>query len=108
MGGVQAEAQLERAFVNRLIDLGWQHVKIPDTATMEANLRAQLGTHNGTIYSDDEFRAILNHLSRGSVFDKSKTLRDRMTCNGTMAPRHRFNSSIAKSGARTATRSPRK
>lgn len=79
MNKIQTEAQLEHAFVSRLTELGWQQVKISDSATMEDNLRAQLGAHNNTTYSDGEFRSILNHLSKGSVFDKSKTLRDRMT-----------------------------
>lgn len=95
MNDIQTEAQLEHAFVKRLTTLGWHKVKIPDTSAMEANLRAQLGVHNGTIYSDTEFRAILNHLSRGTVFDKSKTLRDRMTLqrdDGTTVSVQFFNS----------------
>ncbi|WP_263620513.1 type I restriction endonuclease subunit R [Salipiger thiooxidans] len=45
---------------------------------MEANLRAQLEAHNGLQFSDGEFRTILNHLGKGSTFEKAKTLRDRM------------------------------
>lgn len=79
MEGIQTEAQLERAFVNRLVEQGWDEVKIPDAAAMEANLRRQLEKHNRTAYSNGEFKMILNHLSKGNVFDKAKTLRDRMT-----------------------------
>ena len=79
MEGIQTEAQLERAFVNRLVEQGWEEVKIPHAAAMEVNLRRQLEKHNRTTYSDGEFRAILNHLSKGGVFEKAKTLRDRMT-----------------------------
>ncbi|RWR46405.1 type I restriction endonuclease subunit R [Sinirhodobacter ferrireducens] len=75
---VQSEAQLEAALIERLGDLGWAKVEIPDAAALQANLRAQLQAHNGLQFSDGEFRAVLNHLSKGSTFDKAKTLRDRM------------------------------
>ncbi len=45
---------------------------------MRANLRAQLGKHNGVTLSDGEFGKVLNHLDKGNVFDKAKTLRGRM------------------------------
>lgn len=74
----QSEAQLETALIQRLNDLGWASVAIPDNAALEANLRAQLEGHNGLRFSDGEFRTILNHLGKGSTFEKAKTLRDRM------------------------------
>ncbi|WP_321364862.1 type I restriction endonuclease subunit R [uncultured Celeribacter sp.] len=74
----QSEAQLEAALIQRLNDLGWASVAIPDNAALEANLRAQLEAHNGLQFSDGEFRTILNHLGKGSTFEKAKTLRDRM------------------------------
>lgn len=74
----QSEAQLENALIQRLNDLGWASVTIPDNAALEANLRAQLEAHNGLQFSDGEFRTILNHLGKGSTFEKAKTLRDRM------------------------------
>ncbi|WP_299193609.1 type I restriction endonuclease subunit R [uncultured Litoreibacter sp.] len=75
----QSEAQLENALIQRLNDLGWTSVAIPDNAALEANLRAQLEAHNGLQFSDGEFRTILNYLGKGSTFEKAKTLRDRMT-----------------------------
>jgi type I restriction enzyme R subunit len=74
----QSEAQLETALIQRLNDLGWASVAIPDNPALEANLRAQLEAHNGLQFSDGEFRTILNHLGKGSTFEKAKTLRDRM------------------------------
>lgn len=74
----QSEAQLENALIQRLNDLGWASVAIPDNAALEVNLRAQLEAHNGLQFSDGEFRTILNHLGKGSTFEKAKTLRDRM------------------------------
>lgn len=75
----QSEAQLETALIRRLNDLGWASVAIPDNAALEANLRAQLEAHNGLQFSDGEFHTILNHLGKGSTFEKAKILRDRMT-----------------------------
>lgn len=74
----QSEAQLETALIQRLNDLGWASVAIPDNAALETNLRARLEAHNGLRFSDGEFRTILNHLGKGSTFEKAKTLRDRM------------------------------
>lgn len=75
---VQSEAQLEQELVDRLVGLGWAKVALPDVAALHANLKAQLEAHNGLRFSDGEFKRILNHLEKGSVFDKAKALRDRM------------------------------
>jgi len=74
---VQSEAQLEAALVKRLEGLGWETVSIPDGAALASNLQAQLEAHNGLKFSGGEFRTVLNHLEKGNVFDKAKTLRDR-------------------------------
>lgn len=79
MAAVQSEAQLESALIKRLVSLGWHQIEIKDSATLERNLKAQLEAHNGMTFSSDEFRRILNHLEKGNVFEKAKTLRDRMT-----------------------------
>ncbi|MFG6545371.1 type I restriction endonuclease subunit R [Sulfitobacter sp. 1A13730] len=79
MAAVQSEAQLETALIKRLVSLGWDQIEIKDSSTLERNLKAQLEAHNGTAFSSDEFRRVLNHLEKGSVFEKAKTLRDRMT-----------------------------
>lgn len=92
---VQSEAQLEAALIKRLSDLGWASVAIPDNGALEANLRAQLEAHNGLLFSDGEFRTVLNYLGRGSTFEKARTLRDRMTLqrdDGTNAYVQFFNS----------------
>ena len=74
----QSEAQLESDLVKRLTGLGYASVALPDTDAMCANLRAQLGKHNGVTFSDSEFAKVLNHLDKGNVFEKAKTLRGRM------------------------------
>ncbi|PIB25624.1 restriction endonuclease subunit R [Amylibacter kogurei] len=78
MAGYQSEAQLEEGLVKRLIGLGYAPVTLPDMAAMRENLRLQLGKHNGVTLSDSEFAKVINHLDKGNVFDKAKTLRGRM------------------------------
>ena len=74
----QSEAKLEADLVTRLTGLGYAAVTLPDMAAMHANLRAQLGIHNDVTLSDAEFSKVLNHLDKGNVFEKAKTLRGRM------------------------------
>lgn len=75
----QSEAILEQNLLQQLHGLGYAAVTIQDGAALVANLKAQLEVFNDASYSDKEFEAILNHLSKGSVFDKAKTLRDRFS-----------------------------
>ncbi|WP_105436305.1 type I restriction endonuclease subunit R [Neorhizobium tomejilense] len=74
----QSEAQLEADLVKRLTSLGYELVALSDMASVHANLRVQLGKHNNVVLSDSEFARVLNFLDKGNVFDKAKTLRDRM------------------------------
>jgi len=78
MADYQSEAQLEAELVARLQGLGYAPVILPDMAAMHANLRAQLGIQNDVTLSDGEFAKVLNHLDKGNVFEKAKTLRGRM------------------------------
>ena len=74
----QSEAKLEADLVTRLTGLGYTAVTLPDMAAMHANLRAQLGKQNDVKLSDGEFAKVLNHLDKGNVFERAKTLRGRM------------------------------
>lgn len=73
----QAEAQLESDLIDRLVARGWSHVVIADDAALLANLKAELEAHNAVTLTDAEFARVLNHLDRGNVFERAKTLRDR-------------------------------
>jgi len=42
-----------------------------------ANLKSQIETHNKVKLSDIEFGKVLNHLNKGNIFDRAKTLRDK-------------------------------
>lgn len=74
---VQTEAQLEAALIERLAAMGWAPVALPDEAALWSNLRAELGAHNQTMFSEPEFALIRHHLEAGGPFEKAKTLRDR-------------------------------
>ncbi|MER9801771.1 type I restriction endonuclease subunit R [Mesorhizobium sp. M0142] len=73
----QSEAQLEESLITRLGALGWERVMLRDETALIANLKAQLEAHNGLTLTDGEFARILNHLDKGNVFDRARTLRDR-------------------------------
>ncbi|MEP2447078.1 MAG: type I restriction endonuclease subunit R [Balneola sp.] len=73
----QSEAILEQQFIDQLTGLGYDFVTIKDEGGMLANLKAQLESFNNDRYSEKEFSTILNHLSKGTVFDKAKSLRER-------------------------------
>lgn len=42
------------------------------------NLKVQLEKHNNIFLTNNEFKKVINHLNKGSVFEKAKTLRDKM------------------------------
>lgn len=73
----QPEYILEQKLVEQLLALGHKKVKISNEAELIRNLKTQLEVHNKKIFSDKEFEKILNHLSKGNVFEKAKLLRDR-------------------------------
>ena len=73
----QSEQELEKTLLKQLQGLGFELVVLSDKDALESNLKSQLEKFNETIFSDTEFKKILNHLNRGDRFDKAKTLRDR-------------------------------
>lgn len=75
--GHQSEAVLENNLIKQLIVIGYTSVKIQDGDSLVSNLKSQLEVFNETTFTAKEFDAILNHLAKGNVFEKAKTLRDR-------------------------------
>ncbi len=73
----QSEALLENNLIKQLLSLGYASVQIQDGEALVANLKRQLELFNETTFTNKEFEAILNHLAKGNVFEKAKTLRDR-------------------------------
>ncbi len=73
----QPEQILEEQLIAQLQELGYDRVTIQDENTLIANLKLQLEQHNNIVFSDKEFEKVLNILSKGSVFEKAKTLREK-------------------------------
>lgn len=72
----QSEAQLENILIKLLHDLGYASFQILDGNALVSNLKTQLEVFNQTTFTTKEFDAVLNHLAKGNVFEKAKTLRD--------------------------------
>lgn len=73
----QPEQILENQLVEQLQQLGYGLVHITNETELIANLKTQLEKHNGVTFSESEFEKVLNILSKGSVFEKAKTLREK-------------------------------
>ncbi len=73
----QSEAILENNLIKQLTGLGYAAVQIHDGDALLSNLQSQLEAFNKTKFTAKEFDVILNHLAKGNVFEKAKTLRDR-------------------------------
>ncbi|MEQ8426326.1 MAG: type I restriction endonuclease subunit R [Gammaproteobacteria bacterium] len=77
----QAEQILEDNLIVQLSKQGFSIASINDEAGLLSNLRQQLETVNEISLSDSEFKQVLNHLAKGNVFEKAKTIRDRFQYN---------------------------
>ncbi len=73
----QSEQTLENNLITQLQAMKYERVDVPDEAALLANLKIQLEKRNHTTFSDKEFASILNHLSKGTVFERAETLRDK-------------------------------
>ena len=71
----ESEQILENQLVAQLQKLKYEKVIIKDESALTANLKTQLEKHNNITFSVSEFEHVLNILSKGSVFEKAKTLR---------------------------------
>ncbi len=74
----QPEQVLEDNLVARLAGLGYGKVVIRDEKELLVNLKSQLEKHNSISLSEQEFGKVLNHLNKGSVFERARILRDKM------------------------------
>ena len=73
----QSEQTLENNLIDQLIGMGYERAQIADESEMVANLHIQLELHNEIKFSDGEFERVLNHLNKGGVYDRARTLRDK-------------------------------
>ena len=73
----QPEQILEEQLVEQLQKLNYSLVHIKDEKELITNLKCQLEKHNNISFSSQEFEKVLNILSKGSVFEKAKSLREK-------------------------------
>jgi type I restriction enzyme R subunit len=73
----QSEQILEEKLIVLLQKLGYQYIAIVDERKLLDNLKVQLEKHNNIVLSNSEFDKVLNILNKGSVFEKSHTLRQK-------------------------------
>ncbi len=73
----QPELVLEEQLVGQLQKLGYGLVYLKDENDLISNFKSQLEKHNNIQFSDKEFERVMNILSKGSVFEKAKSLREK-------------------------------
>lgn len=74
----QSELILEQNLIKQLASNGYDKVIIKDEADLLVNLKKQLEKHNNKVFSDSDFKQILNHLTRSNnIFEKALLLRDK-------------------------------
>ena len=80
----QSEQALENGLLATLQDMSYEYVELKEETNLYANFRKQLEKHNAkelaavgkTEFTDKEFERICIHLEGGTLFEKSKKLRD--------------------------------
>jgi type I restriction enzyme R subunit len=75
----QPEALLENNLISQLVGLGYNRIDLPNEEAVLANLKTQLEVHNSTTFTEKEFTQILNQLNKGNIYERSQTLRDRVS-----------------------------
>ena len=73
----QSEQVLEEQLLSLLQKIGYKYILINNESNLLLNLKAQLEKHNNITLSATEFEKILNILNKGTIFEKSKTLRQK-------------------------------
>lgn len=80
----QSEQALENGLISTLKDMSYEYVQIKEETNLYSNFKAQLEKHNAkklaeigrTAFTDKEFEKICIYLEGGTLFEKSKKLRD--------------------------------
>lgn len=72
-----SEKELEENLLKQLSDQGYEIVDVKDEESLLENFRKQLEKFNNIKFSNEDFTKILTHLAGGSIFEKSKKLRDK-------------------------------
>jgi type I restriction enzyme R subunit len=74
----QSELILEQNLISQLTANGYDKVTIKDETDLLVNLKKQLEKHNNKVFSDSDFKQIINHLSKSNnIIEKALLLRDK-------------------------------
>jgi type I restriction enzyme R subunit len=74
----QSELILEKNLIEQLSSNGYEKIIIKDESDLLVNLKKQLEKHNNKVFSDSDFKQIINHLSKSNnIFEKALLLRDK-------------------------------
>jgi type I restriction enzyme R subunit len=74
----QSELALENKLIAQLEEMKFERINISGEPELIANLKTKIENHNKITLSDGEFSKVLNHLNKGSVYERAKILRDKM------------------------------
>jgi len=74
----QSESELEYDLIGQLKALHYAEVSIKDETDLLQNLKNQLEKHNEVSLSERDFQQVLHWLNKGTIFERAKTLRDKM------------------------------
>ena len=72
-----SEKELESNLLKQLSTQGYELIEVKDEDSLVKNFKEQLEKFNNIKLSQGEFCKILTHLAGGSIFEKSKKLRDK-------------------------------
>lgn len=72
----QSEQILEEQLIIQLQKLGYKYKTIANERELLENLQTQLEKHNNIQFSEAEFEKVMNIITKGSVFEKAKILRE--------------------------------
>lgn len=75
----QSEAALEADFIERLVSQGYDYLQIPSEVALINNLRQQLETLNGIVFSDDEWARFFSQNVAGAndgIVEKTRRIQD--------------------------------
>jgi type I restriction enzyme, R subunit len=73
----ESEQVLEEQLLELLQKLGYHFVNLNNEAALIANFKTQLEKHNHCTFSETEFKRVMNQITKGTVFEKAKTLREK-------------------------------
>jgi type I restriction enzyme R subunit len=74
----QTELALENKLIAQLEEMKYERISISNEQDLLANLKSKIETHNKITLSNPEFSRVINHLNKGSVYERAKILRDHM------------------------------